>query len=104
MGATLEELRVTAQRRQETCNKVKVMIIDRLDLPIDPGWITDDQPLVGRGLELDSVDTLELIIGIEAMFDTSITDDEIGAFGSVSRLVDRIESGGPLDDITFVAG
>lgn len=72
------------------------MIVERLDLPIDPKWITDDQPVIARGLELDSVDVLELIIGIEAVFGASITDDEIGAFGSVSRLVDRIEFGGPL--------
>jgi acyl carrier protein len=86
-----------AAERQERCHQVKQMIVDRLDLPADPSWITDDQPLIARGLELDSVDTLELIIGVEAVFGVSLTDEEVGAFGSVSRLVDRIENGAPLD-------
>jgi len=86
-----------ATERLGRCRKVKAMIVERLDLPIDPDWITDDQPLIGRGLELDSVDTLELMIGIEADFGVALTDDEVSAFGSVSRLIDRIESDGPLD-------
>lgn len=100
---TLTELQEQATTRLAMCRQIKEMIVDRLDLPVEPDWITDDQPLVARGLELDSVDTLELIIGIEAVFGTSITDEEMGAFGSVSRLVDRIEAGEPLPERTFSA-
>ncbi len=94
---TLDEVRQSAAHRLDMCLKVKQMIVERLDLPIDPRWITDDQPLIGRGLELDSVDTLELVIGVDAEFGVSITDDEVGVFGSTSRLVDRIEAGAPLE-------
>lgn len=97
MPSDLEDLRARAQERQEKCLIVKAMIVDRLDLPIEPEWITDDQPLIGRGLELDSVDVLELIIGVEAIFGVALTDEEVGAFGSTSRLVDRVESDAPLD-------
>jgi acyl carrier protein len=96
MPDSLDEVLAKAAHRHEMCAQVKEMIVDRLDLPIEPAWVTDDQPLIARGLELDSVDVLELIIGIEAAFGASITDDEIGALGSVSRVVDRIEFGGPL--------
>ncbi len=58
---------------------------------MEPSWLTDDQPLFGRGLELDSVDALELVVAIEYDFGVSITDDEIGIFGSIGRLADFIE-------------
>jgi acyl carrier protein len=80
-----------AAERQERCRAVIDIIVDRLGLPVDPAWITNDQPLFGRGLELDSVDALELIVGIEMEFDVSITDDEMEVFGSINTDVDRIE-------------
>lgn len=85
-----EALRADARNRRELCARIRRMIVDRLDLPIDPEWITDDQPLFGRGLELDSVDTLELMLGVESEFDVSLTDDDRIAFGSVARLAERI--------------
>jgi acyl carrier protein len=104
LDLTIDELRERAAQRQAKCLQLKEMIVERLDLPVDPSWITDDQPLVGRGLELDSVDTLELIIGIEAVFGVSLTDEEVGAFGSVSRLADRLESDRPLDPPVMPGG
>lgn len=78
--------------RRKLCYSVKKMIVERLDLPIDPDWITDDQPILGRGLELDSVDLLELTLGIEADFDVALTEEDRAAFGSVAMLVERIKS------------
>ncbi|HXL91761.1 MAG TPA: phosphopantetheine-binding protein [Streptosporangiaceae bacterium] len=79
-----------AAGRLKMCDRIRQMIVGRLDLPIEPEWISNDQPLFGRGLELDSVDTLELILGIESEFDVSLTEDDRVAFGSVSRLTERI--------------
>ena len=84
-----------AAGRLEISARLRRMIVDRLDLPIDPEWISNDQPIFGRGLELDSVDTLELILGIESEFDVSLTEDDRLAFGSVSRLAERILSSHP---------
>jgi acyl carrier protein len=83
--------RAYIDRRRELCRILKLMIVDRLDLPIDPEWITDDQPLFGRGLELDSVDALELITAIEYELDVTVEDDDIGVFGSVNALANYIE-------------
>lgn len=98
MTERIAAARRAAAKRQARCRRLKELIVARLDLPIPAQWITDDQPLVGRGLELDSVDTLELMLGIDAEFGVSITDDEIGVFGSVSRVVDRIESDPTFED------
>ncbi|AUS77266.1 acyl carrier protein [Actinoalloteichus sp. AHMU CJ021] len=87
---TIEELRATAAERQRTCEAIKKMIVSRLDLPIEPAWITDDQPLFGRGLELDSLDVLELYVAIEAEFGVALYDSDMAVFGSVSRLANSV--------------
>ncbi|HEY7137368.1 MAG TPA: phosphopantetheine-binding protein [Acidimicrobiia bacterium] len=89
---TASELRSRAAERRELCAQIKEMLVERLDLPIDADWITDDQPLFGRGLELDSVDALELAVGIDDVADVTITDDQVGMFGSVNRVVDFVET------------
>lgn len=89
---TLEELREQVDRRKEMCAQVKQLVVDRLDVPVEPQWITDDQPLFGRGLELDSVDALELVVGLEYEFAVSVTDDQLDVFGSVARLAEHIEA------------
>ncbi|WP_405145035.1 phosphopantetheine-binding protein [Sphaerisporangium sp. NBC_01403] len=87
---TIDELRAKAAERQQTCTQIKKMIVSRLDLEIQPEWITDDQPLFGRGLELDSLDVLELYVAIEAEFGVALYDSEMAVFGSVSRLADEV--------------
>lgn len=87
---SIDELRARAAQRQQVCNQIKNMIVSRLDLEIEPNWITDDQPLFGRGLELDSLDILELYVAIEAEFGVALYDSEIAVFGSVSRLAETI--------------
>lgn len=85
-----EKIYGEAAGRLEISARIRQMIVKRLDLPIDPDWISNDQPLFGRGLELDSVDTLELTLGVESEFDVSLTEDDRAAFGSVGCLTDRI--------------
>ncbi len=77
--------------------RVKQLIIDRLQLEgMTPGDIEDGAPLFGDGLGLDSIDALELVIGIEKTFGVRIQDEEVGAkaFASVNALVDFMRSKG----------
>jgi acyl carrier protein len=73
--------------------RVKDLIVRRLKLDIDPGTIQDDAPLFGEGLGLDSIDALELVLGLEQEFGIKVEDEEVGvkAFASVNALVDFIE-------------
>lgn len=73
--------------------RVKDLIVRRLKLDIDPGSIQDDAPLFGEGLGLDSIDALELVLGLEQEFGIKVEDEEVGvkAFASVTALVDFIE-------------
>ncbi|MBI5181903.1 MAG: acyl carrier protein [Nitrospirae bacterium] len=70
-------------------DKVKELIVRRLKLTIDHKAIKDDAPLFGEGLGLDSIDALELVVGLEQEFGISIPDEDVGreAFASVNALV-----------------
>ena len=73
--------------------RVKDMIIERLKLEgMTPDQIDDDAPLFGDGLGLDSIDALELVLGIEQSFGVKIEDEAAGmkAFKSVRALADYI--------------
>ncbi|MBI5180471.1 MAG: acyl carrier protein [Nitrospirae bacterium] len=74
---------------QSLNDKVKDLIIRRLKLTIDSKTIKDDAPLFGEGLGLDSIDALELVVGLEQEFGISIPDEDVGreAFASVNALV-----------------
>jgi acyl carrier protein len=77
--------------------KVKQLIIDRLQLEgMTPADIDDAAPLFGDGLGLDSIDALELVIGIEKTFGVRIQDEEVGAkaFASVNALVEFMRGKG----------
>ncbi len=80
--------------------KVKRLIIERLQLEgMSPDDIDDAGALFGDGLGLDSIDALELVIGIEKEFGVRIQDEDVGAkaFASVNALVDFIRSKGVSD-------
>ncbi len=69
--------------------RVKHMIIERLKLEgMTPDQIDDAAPLFGEGLGLDSIDALELVLGIEQTFGVKIEDEAAGlkAFKSVEAL------------------
>jgi len=69
--------------------RVKEMIIERLKLEgMSPDQIEDGAPLFGDGLGLDSIDALELVLGIEQVFGVKIEDEAAGlkAFRSVEAL------------------
>ncbi|MDE3033480.1 MAG: acyl carrier protein [Acidobacteriota bacterium] len=69
--------------------RVKELIIARLKLEgMTPDQIEDQAPLFGDGLGLDSIDALELVLGIEQAFGVKIEDEAAGlkAFRSVEAL------------------
>ncbi|HFH7911770.1 TPA: phosphopantetheine-binding protein [Streptococcus agalactiae] len=91
------EERKIIKTRQEVVDEIKGILIDSLMLDIDKDLIMNDQPLFGRGLELDSIDALELSIGISTTFGVELNDDSI--LSSVNRLADFvIENSEDIDD------
>lgn len=72
--------------------KIKHLIVDRLKLEVAPEAIEDHQPLFGEGLGLDSIDALELVLGIEQEFGVKVEDEEMGqeALSSVASLAEFV--------------
>jgi acyl carrier protein len=82
----------TATGTGELKAQIKQLIVDRLKLDVDPATIEDAQPLFGEGLGLDSIDALELVLGIEQEFGVKVEDEEMGqaALSSVNALADFV--------------
>jgi len=73
---------------------LKKMIIDTLKLEnVTVKDIDNDAPLFRRGLGLDSIDALELVVAIEKIFNVIIEDEEVGkrAFASINDLAKFIQ-------------
>jgi acyl carrier protein len=89
---TAQDVAQQAIARRELNDRVKELIAEGLGLPIEADLIDDDQPLFGRGLELDSLDTLEIVSLIDENFGVYITDDDTFVLGSINTIADFIDT------------
>jgi len=79
--------------RDALIEELKALIIKNLKLEdITPKDIDPAAPLFGAGLGLDSIDALELVVGLEKAYSIRIPDEDVGkeAFASVNALADYI--------------
>ena len=57
--------------------RLKSLIVEALKLEgVTPEEIPDDEPLIGAGLNLDSIDALELVVRLEKEFGIKISNSE----------------------------
>lgn len=79
-------------------DRVKAMIVQCARLKVPPASIGDDQPLFDpeKGLGLDSIDVLEIVVNVEKSFGVTIPDRETGqrVLQSVNTLVEFIRASG----------
>jgi acyl carrier protein len=76
----------------EVKDRLKKLIIQRLKLQMEPEAMDDDAPLFGEGLGLDSIDALELVVGLEQEFGVQVPDEAVGreAFASINALAEFV--------------
>ena len=75
-------------------NNLKSQIISTLKLTdLEPDEIDVDAPLIGEGLGLDSIDTLELLVLLEKEYSVTVPDINIGRkiFSSVRTMAEYIQ-------------
>lgn len=79
--------------------RIRSLIVTRLKLEIPAEEIEPEAPLFGEGLGLDSIDALELVVGLEQEFSIRIPDADVGkkVFASVRSIAEyvRRSSKGP---------
>lgn len=78
----------------ETVQRLTELLIKRLKLKVTPEQITGDTQLFGPdGLGLDSIDVLELVVGIKKEFGVEIADRRTAekVFTSVGAIAKFIE-------------
>jgi acyl carrier protein len=73
--------------------EIKQLIVEALQLEdVDPASISDTDALFGAGLDLDSIDALELATAIARKYDVEVNQDQEtrDAFRSVRHLAEFI--------------
>jgi acyl carrier protein len=82
--------------------RLKQLIVETLKLDdVRPTDIADDAPLIGSGLDLDSIDALELVVAIEKEFKVKIANSEESrtALASVAQLAAFIRARAPRGSV-----
>ena len=78
--------------------QVKSLIVTCARLKIPAAQLKDDQPLFDaeKGLGLDSIDVLEIVVNVEKSYGVQIPDKETGrqVLSSVNSLVDYLRKNG----------
>ena len=87
MDATLK---AQIDERAEVLRVIKDDLITRLNLPYQPEDLHEDISLLGSGLGLDSLDALEVILGIEHSFGVKVEEDNISILRSINSIADFV--------------
>lgn len=82
----MEELTMT---NEEICAKIKAMLVENLRIPEDE--LENDSELFGDDIGLDSIDSIEIIAGIDNLFGVQMTGAARENFQTVETLAKYVE-------------
>lgn len=88
-----EDTRAWIRRREDILGVVRAILVDELMVRPDAWGIPPDAPLFGTGLQLDSLDSLELVVLVESAYDIELVmrDDPAPlALRTLNTIVDRV--------------
>jgi len=75
-------------------HRVKQVIIRTLSLEVDADEIDDEDALFGGGLGINSMATIEIIVGLEEEFGIEVPDEDLRVelFDSVQTMADYVRT------------
>ena len=85
-----DALKQMIEERKAVIDVLKEDLITRLNLPYTAEDLHEDVSLLGSGLGLDSLDALEVVLGIEHAFHVKVGDDNISILRSINSIVDYV--------------
>lgn len=86
------ELAAKIERRDQILRRIQKILIERLQVRREPNELDPDTPLFGAGIGLDSVDSVELVVSIEAEFGVKLRQELSGRrfMRTINTLADMI--------------
>ncbi len=78
--------------RKEVLVGIKEELIDRLQLEYSIDDIDDDTFLFGGGLSLDSIDAMDIIIGLQSRFGVILPEGDIASMRTINTLADFVQA------------
>ena len=82
-------------RRKDAIDRLKRILIEMMNLDLEPDEIAEDAALFGIGLGLDSIDALQFIVGIEKEFDVTLPSEDINVYRSINSVTDFLLANSP---------
>ena len=75
-------------------HRIKQVIVRTLSLEVDADEIDDEDELFGGGLGLNSMATIEIIVGLEEEFGIEVPDEDLRVelFDSVQTMADYVRT------------
>lgn len=89
-GTLAPDIAALIERRQALVDRLRTVLITSLDLALESDEVDEDEPLFGIGLGLDSIDALQLVLGVEAAFDVTLPPDDLTIYRSINTLADHL--------------
>ncbi len=87
-----QELCNKIEQRKEILIGIKEELIDRLQLEYQADDIDDDTFLFGGGLSLDSIDAMDIIIGLQSRFGVILPEGEVASMRTINTLADFVQA------------
>ena len=88
----MPDLETRSAEREAMLDRLRTILIAQLQLGRDPDELDPDAPLFGSGLGLDSLDAVEVLIGLEIDLGIKLEGDDPMKLGlrSVNGVVDAV--------------
>ena len=79
-------------KHDEILTTLKEILINNLNISLNPEEIDENESLFEGGFELDSVDMLEIVAGVDEKYNIALTDKDSEYFENLNKLSSYIES------------
>jgi acyl carrier protein len=87
-----EDVQQKIDDRKAILEAIKEELVARLELEVEPEDIDDDTFLFGGGLHLDSIDSMEIMLGMQARFNVEIPEGDIAPLRTINTLADFVQA------------